>query len=149
MVQAFFPNHLFQNTVNYSALYPWCNKGPSLLAGQLVPKHCKLRCFCNDVEAMLQAFWSNNLPRNTVYYNALKRWFKHSFQTTCSKILQITMLCIHNVARQLVPKHCKLRCFLAMVPDFLPNEFRQSTANYNVLYPCLNDSCKTAWWKTL
>ena len=120
MVQAFLPNNLPQNTVNYSVFQPCRINGPSLPSKQLAPKHCELQCiphilhqwpklscqttcpktlqitvFSTHVEAMVQAFLPNNLPQNTVNYSVFEP-------------------CRINgpslPSKQLAPKHCELQC---------------------------------------
>ena len=65
MLQAFLPNNLPQNIVNYSVFEPCSINGSSLPSKQLAPKHCKLQCF----------------PP------ILHQWPKLSCQTTCPKTL--------------------------------------------------------------
>ena len=139
ILQAFLPNNLLQNIVDYPVFYTCWSNGSSLVAKQLAPKHCKLQCFramhhqwpkpffqttcpktlwitvfSTHIGPMAQAFLPNNLPQNTAKYNAfllmLKQWFKPSCQTTCPKTLQITVFSSHAPS---------------MAQAFLPNNLSQ------------------------
>ena len=171
------PNNLPQNTVYYNVFHPHWDNGWALLAKQLAPKHCKLRCFLTLFAKYVHAYTSKTsknivflpllfhtvlgpLPNN-LFQNAVNFSVFHPHWSNGWALL----------ATQLAPKHCKLRCLLILFAKYvhaytpktsknivfspllcrtvgpLPNNLLQNTVNFNVFHPHWSNGW-AAWVQT-
>ena len=124
IVQAFLPNNLLQNTLNYSVFEPCNINGPSRPSKQLAPKHGNLQCFPPRLLEWFRFSCQTIAPKHRnlkCFPPMLLQWFKISCQTICAKTPQFTVFSTHVAS---------------MAQAFLPNNLPQNTVNYSVFHPC-------------
>ena len=115
MVQAFLPNNLPKNIVNYSVFHPCCSNGPSLLAKRIVPNHVKgLGLRLDNTGCCPSQFrkMKEYTEKQIFFYvdRALSFLFAENCKTPCFLNFLPNM---QIYAKQKATKHCRIQRFLS------------------------------------